>query len=61
MENNVAAESGTQQLGDSLLKENLINVEFGEHLLQRYLKKIGEAPKPQLLHFELVGELSGLL
>lgn len=46
MKNNISTEGGTQQLGDSLLKENLIYVEFGERLPQRNLKKIGEAPKP---------------
>ena len=38
VEDDVAAEGGTQQLGDSLLKENLIDVEFGQRLPQRHFK-----------------------
>lgn len=55
MEDNVAAEGGTQQLGDSLVKENLINVEFGQALPQCNLEQISVALKSQLLHFNLVG------
>lgn len=52
VQDDVSAEGGTQQLGEPLGKKNQMNVEFGQSLPQRYLKKVGEAPEPQLLHFK---------